>query len=98
MIIRFLGLIIAISCTMLISCDSQKKQEDKPLNHGCLVLKDDLGRKINCPTNISRVMGLSPSTTEYLALICPNKIVARTQNCDFPTSISPKPIVDESLN
>ncbi|MDB4835239.1 helical backbone metal receptor [Cyclobacteriaceae bacterium] len=75
----------------IVGCQSPKEQ--KATSNGSLNAIDDLGRKVSCPSNVQRVMALSPSLTEYLALICPDKIVARTQNCDFPVWVKDLPAV-----
>jgi iron complex transport system substrate-binding protein len=81
-----LGFVVCI----LLSCSPDNKKTE-----GFKEVKDDLGRVIKVKSNPIRVMALSSSITEMLYLICPDsQIIARTQNCDYPTSILLKPVVN----
>ncbi|WMJ74865.1 helical backbone metal receptor [Cytophagaceae bacterium ABcell3] len=57
--------------------------------------KDALGREVEVPLQPERIMGLSPSMTELLYAACgPEKVVARTQNCNYPESVSKLPVIN----
>ncbi|WP_052430442.1 ABC transporter substrate-binding protein [Sporocytophaga myxococcoides] len=52
------------------------------------------GSELHLPEKVNRVLGLCPSSTEILASICPEKLVGRTQNCNFPLFIEKLPVVN----
>ena len=53
-------------------------------NADFVTITDGIGRKVQVPTKINRVVALSPSMTEILFQLVPNKVVGRTDQCDFP--------------
>ncbi len=56
---------------------------------------DDQGSTVQVSSQRNRFIGLAPSVTEMLATICPDsQIIGRTQNCDYPSSILSKKIVN----
>ncbi|WP_370457569.1 ABC transporter substrate-binding protein [Rufibacter sp. XAAS-G3-1] len=58
-------------------------------------MTDDLGRKIKLPVQPRRVLALAPSMTEMLFAVADTAtIVGRTQNCDYPAAVLPKPVVN----
>jgi ABC-type Fe3+-hydroxamate transport system substrate-binding protein len=49
---------------------------------------DDLGRQVNVPTRVERVVSLVPSLTESVALTAPGLLVGATDWCTHPADLS----------
>ncbi|MFN6945017.1 MAG: helical backbone metal receptor [Cytophagaceae bacterium] len=74
------------SCT-----NNLKKNEDNT----SIYWVDDLGREVEIRQNPQRIIGLAPSMTELLFAICDrSKIIARTQNCNYPDAVESLPVVN----
>ncbi|WP_028981015.1 ABC transporter substrate-binding protein [Sporocytophaga myxococcoides] len=83
--------LLIFSLLIFTACKTHSDKEVKSNeNNSNDVLVDEL----HLPAKVSRVLGLCPSSTEILASICPEKLVGRTQNCNFPPSIETLPIVN----
>lgn len=79
---------LTLLCFLTYSCSQQ--QESKNF----VVMKDDLGRKVNVPHKITKVLPLAASLTEVLyALKAEDFIVGVTQNSDYPPEASNNPVV-----
>lgn len=76
-------------------CQQDKSQQKQLPAVEYISVKDDLGRQLKIPRYPQRVMGLSPSATEMLFAVCKDTtIIGRTQNCDYPTKVKNKPVVN----
>jgi iron complex transport system substrate-binding protein len=85
----FYILYLGIAASLFSACADKSSEEWK------YELEDDLGRKIRLLREPEKVMALSSSLTEMLYLICKEeKIVARTQNCDYPPQALKKEVVN----
>ena len=49
---------------------------------------DDLGRQVNVPTHVERVVSLVPSLTESVAITAPGLLVGATDWCTHPADLS----------
>lgn len=84
-------LLFLVGISSLISCSEGGKSENLAGN----VTIDGKARKVKLPLKINRVMGLAPSMTEVLFAVCPKeKIIGRTQNCNFPPECKNLPVVN----
>jgi iron complex transport system substrate-binding protein len=60
---------------------------------------DELGRKINIPQSVQRIVSLAPSMTETIyALGLQDRLVGDTDYCDYPPEAQTKPKVGGGLN
>lgn len=60
---------------------------------------DETGRKVEVPVNPRRIVSLAPSVTETLyALDAGDRVVARTDYCDFPPQVRQKPSIGGVIN
>lgn len=74
----------------MIACDGQKNKSISSVK----TIIDDTGRMIDLPSEINRIVSLSPSMTESIMAICPSdQLVGITQNCDYPEGIEGKAVV-----
>lgn len=78
---------IVIFC--FISCSADHKIASQESNS--IEIIDGIGRIIRIPDSITRIMALSPSMSEMLYLLSPEKIVGRTENCNYPPEIAKLP-------
>ena len=76
---------------VLLSCQPDKPKESHPVVH-----TDGLGRKVEFPAHLTRIMALSPALTEMLfALVPDSHIVGVTSQCNYPAEkIAGKPKVE----
>ena len=82
--------IIVLFSLLFFSC-SQENIEKENIK---IKLVDDLGREIELIKTPKRVISLAPSITEILYFIGEqNKLVARTQACDYPNEVEKLPVV-----
>jgi len=73
------------------SCSSSSNNENQSVSN---VIIDDLGREIELNDVPKRVISLAPSITEIIYFIdTEEKLVARTQACDYPEEVKKLPIV-----
>ncbi|MHC2993361.1 iron ABC transporter substrate-binding protein [Pontibacter sp. HJ8] len=80
-----LFLLIALAC----SPDTKQQTGEE------LVLQDGLGREVRLPHQPKRVLAFASSMTEMLFAVCDTaNIVGRTPQCDYPTGVYSKPIVN----
>ena len=76
-------------------CSCENKNANKVEIVEFLTVVDDLGRIVKVKKNANRFLPLAPSVTEMLYLVCDaKKIVGRTPNCNFPSALLAKPIVN----
>lgn len=78
--------------SLIIFC-ACKTHSDRDVNSN-EISNGDLENDLHLPAKVNRVLGLCPSSTEILASICPEKLVGRTQNCNFPASVEKLPVVN----
>ncbi|MCR6640694.1 MAG: helical backbone metal receptor [Sporocytophaga sp.] len=83
-------LLLIFSLSVSLACKTHK---EKTINSNENV-ESGPGSELHVPVNVSRVLGLCPSSTEILASICPEKMVGRTQNCNYPISVEKLPVVN----
>lgn len=94
----FKAYLYTILVFVFISCGKKSPSEHSDTNF--VTVTDGVGRKVQIPTTINRVVALSPSMTEILFQLVPQKVVGRTDQCDFPEaclqlpSITVYPTVD----
>lgn len=63
------------------------------------VIIDDLGRKVEVPKTIQRVISLAPSLTEIVVeLVGENKLVGRTEYCNYPQSVEKIPSIGSVIS
>jgi iron complex transport system substrate-binding protein len=66
---------------------------------GALTLRDMLGRDVTLPGPPARIVSLVPSVTEVMyALGAEDRLVGRTDYCDFPPAAASKPSVGGMIN
>ena len=76
--------------TCLFACKEQTPKNSKALSY-----KDCLHRRIDLEKQPIKVLGLAPSATEMLAVLCDSENIAgRTPYCNFPAYLSSKPVVN----
>ncbi len=86
---KLFNLLIVIVLVIFASCGGDRNHKHTRKTH------DDLGRTVNIPVRVQRVVSLTPSITEILATIAPfEKIVARTPHCTYPKEILKVPVID----
>lgn len=78
---------IVIFCFLSCSTDHSLTNVEE----GFIEITDDVGRVVSVPEKVTRVMALSPSMTELLSLLSPEKVVGRTVHCNYPSSIERLP-------
>ncbi|MCR5889092.1 helical backbone metal receptor [Hymenobacter sp. J193] len=89
---RLLPVGFLLSC--LVACQPEQTSSTTPAATTHWVT-DDLGHRLQLPTQPRRVMALAPSMTEMLYAVADTAtIVARTQVCDFPRAALRKPVVN----
>ncbi|SIQ45828.1 ABC transporter substrate-binding protein [Pontibacter lucknowensis] len=85
---KFLAVCLLIFCC---ACSSGKEEQAGEE----LVLQDDLGREIKLERQPERVMAFASSMTEMLFAVCDTaSIVGRTPQCDYPSEVYSKPVVN----
>jgi iron complex transport system substrate-binding protein len=63
------------------------------------ILTDQTGRRVDVPEHPSRLVSLSPATTEMLFLLgLGDRVVGVTDSCEFPPEAKRKPSVGATLN
>jgi len=83
-------IVIAIALTG-IGCGG--KTTTTPKGNAAIVV-DDLGRRVNVPNNLTRIVSLASSTTEILYdLGCGDMVVGVDKNSNYPPEVKKKPIV-----
>lgn len=83
-------LLLIFSLSVFYACKTHSDREvNSNENH-----HNDQRIKIDLPNKVNRVLGLCPSSTEILASICPEKLIGRTQNCNFPLWVEKLPVVN----
>ncbi len=79
----FASLILALAAAMAVGACSQPKSAVTEANF--VQVKDDLGRAVNVPGEVNRIVSLAPSITELVfAAGAGDKLVGVTSYCDFP--------------
>jgi iron complex transport system substrate-binding protein len=74
----------------LFGCNEQTIQSQQALTY-----EDCLQRKVDFKKQPLKVLGLAPSSSEMLAVLCDSQdIVGRTPYCNFPKYLSFKPVVN----
>ncbi len=74
-------------------CHACKTDKEKTINSN-ESLNNDPGNELYVPAKVIRVLGLCPSSTEILASICPEKLIGRTPNCNFPLLVEKLPVIN----
>jgi iron complex transport system substrate-binding protein len=83
-------------CLMMIFFIAIACKKPAPTNSAdTYIITDDLGRKVAVPVAPKKIISLAPSMTEILFAVCDeDKIVARTQNCNYPELVKGKPVLN----
>ncbi|MEJ8803976.1 ABC transporter substrate-binding protein [Pontibacter sp. H249] len=87
-------IILCISAFILLLVSGCSSNTTKDADTEKIILKDDLGRKLELNGQPNRVFSLASSMTEMLyAVLDTSTIIARTPNDDYPAAVSSKPVV-----
>ncbi len=79
----FASLVLALAAVMALGACAQPKSDVAVGNF--VEVKDDLGRAVNVPGEVNRIVSLAPSITELVfAAGAGEKLVGVTSYCDFP--------------
>ncbi len=86
---RLLYLLLVV---VLFACSKASRKQEQGQE---IKLKDALGREVVLKSVPKKIMGLAPSSTELLAIVCDDSmIVGRTTYCNYPKQILDKPAVN----
>jgi len=82
-------LILLLSAFLLTACTNDARR--KLVTEAPLIsqnITDDLGRKINLPNSVNRMISIAPNITEMIyALGAQDKLIARSQACNYPPEV-----------
>ncbi|CAN5656284.1 ABC transporter substrate-binding protein [soil metagenome] len=85
--IHFVSLILAFAAVMAFGACAQPKSDVADANF--VEVKDDLGRTVNVPNEVNRLISLAPSITELVfSAGAGDKLVGVTSYCDYPAEAS----------
>ncbi len=87
-----------IGCIVLLSLSCKRNASRKALIESAPLIsqtyQDDRGREITLAQEPQRVVSIAPNITEIIyAIGAQDKLIARSQACDFPQQVQDKPLI-----